>query len=43
MQHVTTKEGDSSNFRWENELSYEVQSIFRELIGKELKDVGYKL
>ncbi len=42
-EHVTTKEGSSSNYRWEKELSLEIQSIFRELIGTELIEVGYKL
>ncbi|MCW1718687.1 sulfotransferase domain-containing protein [Pseudoalteromonas sp. A3] len=41
-QHLTTKEGDSSNLRWEKELSDELKSIFIENIGQELKNVGYK-
>lgn len=41
-QHITTKNGDSSSYRWEKELSEELKSVFIENIGDELKLVGYR-
>lgn len=41
-QHITTKNGNSSSYRWEKELSEELKSVFIENIGDELKLVGYR-